>query len=641
MQTRNYQTLFDLCYSTRISESIKRKTLEMAQVPLNEDIEIPHDLVACLEFLDTMTYSNLSKETVDELIDRAFEGLSEEYIEEIYEAYVKLKVYAYINEDTPIGLVGVRKENERREAAQRKAEARKQAFRDAIGKFKSGAQKVGQTAVDKVKGAVGKVKDWYNKATDDDRPIGLSRMLKQDSQAQTRTTSDDKPIGLARFPKVKAETPKPQPKPEAPKAEPKKEVDIQKRVEAHNQRAWDNYNKGVEDAKRREEKEEARTDRKKEVAELKAKAKAKVEAKEEAQADRKKEVDELKAKAKEKVKAKAETPKVKKSKEVAAKVKTEAKNDKKEEISKVNKKVASKRKEEGTYGTKEGDIKADIKTAKEETKKEAKKEAPSEVEKAKADLRVADKVSRHKDKELNQYLKDGSGYLHGDEDEYADAMIARDDRDKALKNYEDAKQKAGAKKTEEPKVETKKAEAKKEEPKVEETPKVEAKKETKAKEEAPKPKKTGEIKLVDKIKKSKEAKEKEAKAKETPKEEVKAEAKTEEPQVEETPKADTKKADTKKEASKKVASNVASKKPTASEILKGATTGKAPSEKAQNAAMKRVDNDRVNYYKNMIKNVDSEIAAAQGKPSVMARVPEMQAKKEKYLEELRKLGAAV
>lgn len=621
MQTRNYQTLFDLCYSTRISESIKRKTLEMAQVPLNEDIEIPHDLVACLEFLDTMTYSNLSKETVDELIDRAFEGLSEEYVEEIYEAYVKLKVYAYINEDTPIGLVGVRKENERREAAQRKAEARKQAFRDAIGKFKSGAQKVGQTAVDKVKGAVGKVKDWYNKATDDDRPIGLSRMLKQDSQAQTRTTSDDKPIGLARFPKVKAETPKPQPKPEAPKAEPKKEVDIQKRVEAHNQRAWDNYNKGVEDAKRREEKEEARTDRKKEV-------------------------DELKAKAKEKVKAKAETPKVKKSKEVAAKVKTEAKNDKKEEINKVNKKVASKRKEEGTYGTKEGDIKADIKTAKEEAKKEAKKEAPGEVEKAKADFRVADKVSRHKDKELNQYLKDGSGYLHGDEDEYADATIARDDRDKALKNYEDAK-KAGAKKTEEPKVETKKAEAKKEEPKVEETPKVEAKKETKtkeeakAKEEAPKPKKTGEIKLVDKIKKSKEAREKEARAKETPKEEVKAEAKTEEPQVEETPKADTKRADTKKEASKKVASNVASKKPTASEILKGATTGKAPSEKAQNAAMKRVDNDRVNYYKNMIKNVDSEIAAAQGKPSVMARVPEMQAKKEKYLEELRKLGAAV
>ena len=118
--TVNYKELFDLAYSTRISESLKDEILTIVELPIQEStIELPQDIYESIYFLDNLAYSNMSEDLANEMIDRVFEGCSEEYIEEVYEAYIQAKAIQYVCEEAaPIGLKAIERESKAREEAQ-------------------------------------------------------------------------------------------------------------------------------------------------------------------------------------------------------------------------------------------------------------------------------------------------------------------------------------------------------------------------------------------------------------------------------------------------------------------------------------------------------------------------------------------
>lgn len=256
----NYKALFDVCYSPNISEDIKEQMLEAVQFPISESCEVLPELVPCLEFLDNMAYSNLSKDTVNDIIDRVFEGVNEEDLDEVWEAYLKLKVYDYVQEGAaPIGLAGIERENKRREEAAKRAEARKQAVKDAVSGTVSKAK-------EGIKAAVGKVKDWYKRVSDGSAPVGIAKM--------TGYKAQNKPALEQPKPEIKKE----EPKVEAPKLEQPKKVETPK----------------VKQTKPRAKKEEPKLEqpkpevKKEPVKEIAADIKAKEEPKKEKSAPKKK-----------------------------------------------------------------------------------------------------------------------------------------------------------------------------------------------------------------------------------------------------------------------------------------------------------------------------------------------------------------
>lgn len=213
----NYNELFNFLYSTRIPESLKDEVLNTVELPIQESIELPSYMYECVNFLDTLAYSNMSEELVNELIDNVFEGCSEEFMEEVLEAYTRVKAYEYIVEGAaPVGLTGIAKENKAREEAAKRAEARREAVGKAVDTFKSKAAEVGNKAKEGIKAAVGKVKDWYKKATQD-RPIGLAKINNFKAQ--------NKPVEAPKKEVKSVEAPKVEPKKEEPKVEVKPKTD--------------------------------------------------------------------------------------------------------------------------------------------------------------------------------------------------------------------------------------------------------------------------------------------------------------------------------------------------------------------------------------------------------------------------------
>ena len=200
----NYNELFNIAYSTEIPESLKEEVY--SRISLEKSInEATSDFLPILEVLDTLAYSNIEEDRINSIIDDMFLNMDEAVVEEIAEQFIKEKAieYAEILEDIAhgsdaIGLAGLRQErknrieNKLKERAER--QSRKKAISDTITKareatqsaitgareaterasakakeFKSNIQAKGQEfknkAVAKIKGAVGKVKDWYKKAT--------------------------------------------------------------------------------------------------------------------------------------------------------------------------------------------------------------------------------------------------------------------------------------------------------------------------------------------------------------------------------------------------------------------------------------------------------------------------------------------
>ena len=212
----NYNELFNVFYSN-LPESVKYSVLD--KIPfdtITEELdESSIEMGAYVELLDTLVYSNVSEATVESVIDEVFSNLDVEKAEEILEAYIKEKVFQYIEETIghgtdAIGLSGLRKERVQDVQNKLKDRAQKQAFnkfkndaihkgaelsRKAVTGARQASEKIGQKAndirntmankagevkdkaVSGIKNAVGKVRDWAKNAGTDNSPIGLSQAI--------------------------------------------------------------------------------------------------------------------------------------------------------------------------------------------------------------------------------------------------------------------------------------------------------------------------------------------------------------------------------------------------------------------------------------------------------------------------------
>ena len=169
-----YNKLFDVLYSDRLTEDVKLLVLEKLDLDLNEGAD---ELSPYVSYINTLINTNITSEALEEVLDMTFSGLSEEEIDKITEEFIRASVEAYIAEAAaPIGLVGVRKEAARREAAAvnkpkadrpiglagvRKAAAQAEDPKPAPknNEFK------GPSAMDRLKSAATKVKNFASKAT--------------------------------------------------------------------------------------------------------------------------------------------------------------------------------------------------------------------------------------------------------------------------------------------------------------------------------------------------------------------------------------------------------------------------------------------------------------------------------------------
>ena len=276
----NYSELFNLAYSTAISESVKDEIINHIDLPICEsEIEISENIYEGLYFLDELAYSNMSEGVVNDIIDRVFEGCSEEYLEEVYEAYVKFSALAYISEDSkfiygpdgkPVGsylrtpravqdiLDKAKRRADRKAKVDRAISSVKGAVKDAaiaagnkateIGKNISNtataaknstieagkrakeatvnkatqtanslkkatepardiasytahrAAEGGKSLLNKVKGAVGKVKDWWNDYTSRAKAYGDAR--RQPKYYKSSANTNNNPAPKAEEPKT-------------------------------------------------------------------------------------------------------------------------------------------------------------------------------------------------------------------------------------------------------------------------------------------------------------------------------------------------------------------------------------------------------------------------------------------------------
>lgn len=197
----NYEELFNLSYSSRIPESLKETVLKNLELSISEEIEISEDVIPYIEVLNLLSFSNASEELTNSIIEEVFSGLSEEFIEEVYEGYIKVRVTDYLSEAYQyIGLSRMKddwdkadkaeaaakaQQAQKEQQAQQKKAQREQAinnakekikntfnsaktkFGNAVNTAKEKAQNAGEkvksawgSAKEKIKGAVNKVQNW-------------------------------------------------------------------------------------------------------------------------------------------------------------------------------------------------------------------------------------------------------------------------------------------------------------------------------------------------------------------------------------------------------------------------------------------------------------------------------------------------
>ena len=179
----NYNRLFDVAYSDTIPESVKDSildnVLESIGEELNEDLQTEGS--RCVGILETLAFSNMSCPLVNSIIDKAFAGLNEDFINEVSDAFIhkaaksaleKRKAERFSSGSTPIGLKGVQRE------------ARIQHAQDVVNKTEAPKP----SALDRLKGAVSKVKSWVQ----NNRPVGLSHVdgLKKERDERIKSAAE-------------------------------------------------------------------------------------------------------------------------------------------------------------------------------------------------------------------------------------------------------------------------------------------------------------------------------------------------------------------------------------------------------------------------------------------------------------------
>lgn len=241
----NYNMLFETLYSYTITEDVKSSIVERVKDRIGDELnEGLNNGSHYVTFINTLLESDISDIALDETLDLAFSGLSEEAIDDITEEFKKTAVIKAINEwdPAPVGLSGVHREaaKQQEKASQPKAIDR---LKSAVGKVKGWAK----NGVEKVKAGVEKVKSAVNQPTGIDRLKQMrSEMVKHAVEMGTgpkvEKTEAPKPVVQ---PEVKAEDPKPeQPKVEDEHKEKKSIEGVHRLAQAQ---------KAVEDAQKKAE----------------------------------------------------------------------------------------------------------------------------------------------------------------------------------------------------------------------------------------------------------------------------------------------------------------------------------------------------------------------------------------------------
>lgn len=233
----DYKELFDVAYSNTLPESVKDsiidKVLESIGEELNEDLseKDSHYVV----FLNTLVESKMSIETINSVLDKTFENVSEEVINEVSDAWKKAKATEYINrrkeqvdkmvkpqrsmlgtDTSPVGLSGFKRNVMNKEIKRGEDFIKKNVKSEAPQATQAAQSK--PSAMDRLKSAVGKVKSWVDKQRGVDKPVGLSK-LKQEKEERIKKAVE-MGTGTKKAPKAaKVEQPKAEETQEAPKAE--------------------------------------------------------------------------------------------------------------------------------------------------------------------------------------------------------------------------------------------------------------------------------------------------------------------------------------------------------------------------------------------------------------------------------------
>ena len=172
----NYNSLFNLLYSTEISEATKEDIINKIQEPIIESCEVEPLVETYLELLDTLVYSTASESLIYNIIDETFSQLSEEAINEVSDEWIKRKTEAGLKSREKAynqakgNIVGLSSLNRASKARERLERGREQVASRAPRPNNGGA-------LNKLKSAVGKVKSFASSVDKGPEHIGLSRLI--------------------------------------------------------------------------------------------------------------------------------------------------------------------------------------------------------------------------------------------------------------------------------------------------------------------------------------------------------------------------------------------------------------------------------------------------------------------------------
>ena len=229
----NYEALFNLMYSTEISEATKESIISNLDFSICESTEGTLPVMeAYIDLLDTLVLSTASEALIYDIIDEVFSSVDEAIINEVSDQWIKRKTEAGLksrketldkaNKSLKSGAIGLSQFRNQEKAQQR---------------YDKGVEQVAARtpkaeATSKLKSAVGKVKNWADKVSPFDKGpqhVGLARLIgakanKDNIGAETlrqqTTHKTEAPKAEVEQPEVKAEAPKAEkPKATKPKAD--------------------------------------------------------------------------------------------------------------------------------------------------------------------------------------------------------------------------------------------------------------------------------------------------------------------------------------------------------------------------------------------------------------------------------------
>ena len=197
----DYTALFNLLYSTEISEATKDEIINKINAGISESYEVKPIVGTYMELLDTLVFSTASESLIYNIIDEAFSQLSEEVINEVSNEWVKKKVGDSLkarqsavdsaNKSVKSGIIGLSQLNRQSQAQSNleKGQQKAASIQARLNNRNQGApaatpksETSNNTGVmGKLKSAVGKVKNWADNVDKGPDHVGLSRLIGQEA----------------------------------------------------------------------------------------------------------------------------------------------------------------------------------------------------------------------------------------------------------------------------------------------------------------------------------------------------------------------------------------------------------------------------------------------------------------------------